>query len=42
LDQATLFYMDIQLPPSTESGTAAPTFSAHVYCGQMVAHLSYC
>jgi len=20
----------------------APQFSAHVYCGQMVAHLSYC
>jgi len=25
-----------------ERGTAAPLFSAHVYCGQTVAHLSYC
>jgi len=23
-------------------GTAAPHFSAHVYCGQTVAHLSIC
>ena len=30
----------IQLPP--ERGTAAPHFSAHVYCSQTVAHLSYC
>jgi len=30
-----------QLP--RERGTTAPTlFSAHVYCGQTVAHLSYC
>jgi len=30
-------------PPSTERGTAAPHFSAHIYCGQTVAHLSnYC
>jgi len=27
-----------QAPP--ERGTAAPFFSAHVYCGQTVAHLS--
>ena len=27
-------------PP--ERGTAASIFSAHVYCGQMVDHLSYC
>jgi len=26
------------LPPKGH----APQFSAHVYCGQMVAHLSYC
>ena len=26
----------------TERGTPAPNFSAHVYCGQMVAHLSNC
>jgi len=26
--------------PATERGTAAPHFSAHVYCGQTVAHLS--
>jgi len=25
-----------------ERGTAAPLFSAHVCCGQTVAHLSYC
>jgi len=30
----------LQLFP--ERGTAAPPFSAHVYCGQTVAHLSYC
>ena len=29
-----------QSPP--ERGTAAPLFSAHLYCGQTVAHLSYC
>ena len=30
--------------PLTERGTAAPQFSAHVYCGQMIAHqvLSSC
>jgi len=26
----------------TERGIAAPHFSAHVYCGQTVAHLSNC
>ena len=26
----------------TERGTAASHFSAHVYCGQTVADLSYC
>ena len=26
----------------TERGTAAPHFSAHVYCGQTIAHLSNC
>jgi len=30
-----------QLPPM-ERGTAPPHFSAHIYCGQTVAHLSYC
>jgi len=30
-----------QIPPP-KRGTAAPLFSAHVYCSQMVAHLSYC
>jgi len=29
-------------PAPTERGTAAPHFSAHVYCGQTVAHLSNC
>jgi len=28
--------------PPPERGTAAPLLSAHVYCGQTVAHLSYC
>jgi len=26
----------------TERGTAVPQFSAHIYCGQTVAHLSNC
>ena len=30
-----------QLPPPKKKGTA-PQFSAHVYCDQTVAHLSYC
>jgi len=30
------------LSPPKKRGTAAPYFSAHVYCGQTVAHLSYC
>ena len=29
-------------PAPPESGTAPSLFSAHVYCGQTVAHLSYC
>ena len=29
-------------PAPPERGTAAPHFSAHVYCGQTVAHLSNC
>ena len=29
-------------PNSSEIGTAAPLFSADVYCGQTVGHLSYC
>jgi len=29
-------------PAPQKVGTAAPRFSAHVYCGQTVAHLSYC
>jgi len=29
-------------PPPTETDKAAPHFSAHVCCGQTVAHLSYC
>jgi len=28
--------------PPTETGTVAPHFLAHVYCGQTVAHLSKC
>jgi len=28
--------------PPMERDTVAARFSAHVYCGQMVAHLSYC
>jgi len=30
-----------QLPPKKGS-QPPPHFSAHVYCGQTVAHLSYC
>jgi len=33
---------DIGDPAPPERGIAAPLFSAHVYCGQTVAHLSYC
>jgi len=33
--------LDGDPPPAPQRGTA-PQFSAHVYCGQMVAHLSYC
>jgi len=29
-------------PAPHEKGTAVPQFSAHVYCGQTVAFLSYC
>ena len=29
-------------PPPMERGTAAPCFSARVYCGETVVHLSYC
>jgi len=29
-------------PPLQKWGTAATYFSVHVYCGQTVAHLSYC
>jgi len=28
--------------PTPKGGTSAAHFSAHVYCGQTVAHLSYC
>jgi len=35
--------LDEDPAPPTERGTAAPPhFLAHVYCGQTVAHLSYC
>ena len=30
------------VPSPHERGIAAPLFLAHVYCGQMVAHLSHC
>ena len=29
-------------PPKNGGGTAPPKFLAHVYCGQTVAHISYC
>jgi len=32
----------METQPPAERGTAALLFSAHVYCGQTVAHLSYC
>ena len=28
--------------PPTEKDTAAPHFSAHIYCGKTVAHLGNC
>jgi len=37
--QAIFCYMGIQLPP--KGAQLLPQFSAHVYCGQTVAHLSY-
>jgi len=34
---------DPALPsPKRKGGVAPPSFSAHVCCGQTVAHLSYC
>jgi len=33
---------EVDLDPGQIVYTAAPLFSAHVYCGQTVAHLSYC
>jgi len=39
--QAALCYMVTQLDPPSQKGHS-PQFSAHVYCGQTVAHLSYC
>jgi len=53
-DQDATWYKDIGLspghivldgdptPPPRKRETAAPHISAHVYCGQMVAHLSNC
>jgi len=32
--------LDGDQAPPTERGTAAPHFSAHVYCGETVVHLS--
>jgi len=29
-------------PPPKKMGTRATLFSAHIYCGQTVAHFSYC
>ena len=29
-------------PPKKKGGHSSPHFSAYVYCGQTVAHLSYC
>ena len=29
-------------PDPLKRGIAPPDFSSHVYCGQTVAHLSYC
>ena len=35
-------FLETQLPVPTERGTAASHFSANIYFGQTVAHLSYC
>ena len=32
--------LDADPAPSTRKGHTSPLFSAHVYCGQTVAHLS--
>jgi len=44
LAQATLCYMGTQFPDGKghRHSNAAPHFLAHVYCGEPVAHLSYC
>jgi len=34
--------LDRDPAPLTKKSGTAPQFSAHVYCGQTVAHLSYC
>jgi len=40
--QPLIFSPCLTALPSPKRGTGAPIFSAHVYCSQMVAHLSYC
>ena len=39
---ATLCWMGTQLPPPEKGAQQHRHFLAHVYCGEMVAHLSYC
>ena len=38
--QTIVLHIGTQLP--VQNGHSLPQFSAHVYCGQTVAHLSYC
>jgi len=35
-------YIVLNRDPAHPPGTPLPQFLAHVYCGQTVAHLSYC
>jgi len=43
LGPGQIVLMGTQLPlPERRIALAAPLFPAHVYCGQTVAHLSYC
>jgi len=34
--------LDGDAAPSPKKGHSSPLFSAHVYCGQTLAHVSYC
>jgi len=44
MDQDATWYivLDGDPAPPTQKGHRSPHFSAHVYCGETVTHLSYC